>query len=333
MKNANSILSEYRNKRRMLKSIAKDYLEHPERFTRLFSVRINGKYRDLVTYTSDENGNALRTLHEYYAAELSKWYKSAVSSFAYKKGVSYIDCINQHMHGQVFFKTDIHSYFNSITADNLIKKLETITKFQKSRAFFTLITKACFYQERLPLGFVSSPVISDFYLSDFDKKYQKNKKVVYTRYADDFIVSSSNPDNMVELEKIRNGMEKDLAGLDLQLNCKKTYFRQLNVPGDAIHVLGVNIVKTVSETNRITISDSYIRKVCMEFGDWVHTEFPEENEDRGFLESVLGKIEFVRHVSEKSYGKLIRMIEVKEGYKGSITAQDLCQYKAEKSSK
>ena len=48
---------------------------------------------------------------------------------------------------------------------------------------------------------------------------------------------------MVELEKNRNGMEKDLAGLDLQLNCKKTYFRQLNVPGDTIHVLGVNIVR------------------------------------------------------------------------------------------
>ena len=34
---------------------------------------------------------------------------------------------------------------------------------------------ACFYENMLPLGFCCSPILSDFYLSDIDKKYENDK--------------------------------------------------------------------------------------------------------------------------------------------------------------
>ena len=38
----------------------------------------------------------------------------------------------------------------------------------------------------------------------------------------------------------------------------------LKQEGDAIHLLGLNLVKTSGKDNRITVSDRYIRKTCME---------------------------------------------------------------------
>ncbi|MTS16795.1 hypothetical protein GMD58_15740 [Ruthenibacterium lactatiformans] len=74
----------------------------------------------------------------------------------------------------------------------------------------SLMTQACFYQGRLPLGFTSSPVLSDLYLVNLDRKYQADKTITYTRYADDFVVSASGPEARSNLVSFRLRMEKDL---------------------------------------------------------------------------------------------------------------------------
>ena len=300
---------------------AKGYLETPEEYVRFFDVRINGKLRHLVTYQFNEKGRSLRFLHTDFAQFLSTKYRRARSSYAYAKRKNILNCVNRHLKGEVFLKSDIKSYFDSITYENMMKRIEKLKINENDIDTVALMTKACFYQGRLPLGFCSSPVLSDLYLASFDYKYQKNKMVTYTRYADDFILSASGQDARENLIACRIQMEKDLDLLDLQLNRKKTYIRNLKYPGDAIHVLGLNIVRTESETNRVTISNQYIRKTCKDLCEWINrSEF--ENDDECFAK-LYGKISFIKQCSDSSYKKLQKMIRIKSGYEGSLTAKEL----------
>ena len=302
---------------------ANGYLQAPEEYIRFFDVNINGKLRHLVTYQANEKGARLRILHTNFAQYLSTRYRRASSSYAYAKGKNILDCVKRHLQGEVFLKTDIHAYFDSITYENMTACISKLKLIREDMDTISLIAKACFYDGRLPLGFTSSPVLSDLYLVRLDRKYQKNKQLTYTRYADDFIISASGPDARVNLVAFRLQMEKDLDHLDLQLNRKKTYIRHLKNPGDAIHVLGVNIVRTDKMINRITISDRYVRDTCKALCAWIKN--PQSDADQELFSKLYGRISFIKQCSKSSYDKLQKMTQIKCGYNGPLTAKALKQ--------
>lgn len=302
---------------------AKGYLQAPEEYVRFFDVNINGKLRHLVTYQASEKGARLRILHTNFAQFLSTKYRHAHSSYAYTKGKNILDCVNRHLQGEIFLKTDIHAYFDSITYENMIKRIKKLKIRKEDFEIVSLMTQACFYQGRLPLGFTSSPVLSDLYLVNLDRKYQADKTITYTRYADDFVVSASGPEARSNLVSFRLQMEKDLDMLDLQLNRKKTYLRHLKEPGDAIHVLGVNIVRSKTEVNRITISDQYVRETCKSLCAWINS--PQLQNDQEFFSKLFGRISFIKQCSKSSYEKLQKMTRIKCGYEGPLTAKALKQ--------
>ena len=150
--------------------VAAEYVNSPEEYVRFFEVTINGKLRHLVTYKPDEKGKNLRKLHSNFAKLIESSYRHAHSSFAYKKGECFLSCVQCHLEGEYFLKTDIHSYFESITYDNMIKRIHRLRLHNADLNEINLITKACFYNRHLPLGFSSSPVLSDLFLSSLDRK-------------------------------------------------------------------------------------------------------------------------------------------------------------------
>ncbi len=305
-----------------MSDVAAAYLCEPDNYVRRFQVNINGKLRHLVTYMPTAEGRSLRELHTVFARYLQSRYKHARSSFAYTKGMNIKGCIECHLYGTVFLKTDIHSYFDSVTFENMMKRMKLLREPKDRMETLARITQACFYNDRLPLGFTSSPVLSDYYLAALDRQYQKMDGITYTRYADDYIVSAKGPNATENLNLFLLRMGRDLAALGLELNRKKTYVRHLNKPGDAIHVLGVNIVRTDYDRNRVTVSDRYIRKVCRNLCDWITTENREKNDEETFLR-LNGQIAFIKNHSMGSYDKLRKMTRIKCGYDGPITAKAL----------
>ena len=276
----------------------------------------------MIFFMPNNKGHALRKLHNHFSSYLQGRYRSSTSSYAYMKKKNIAMCASRHLSNAVFFKTDIHAYFDSISEDRMLKLIHRLQRVKLDWDVLAELTKACFYQGRLPIGFVTSRVLSDLFLVTLDNKYAKCKKVIYTRYADDFIVSSSGKNAQRDLLAFRLQLEQDLAELDLELNRKKTYIRTLSVPGDAIHVLGLNIVKTETDTNRITISDRYVRKTCKAICDWLNNEDCGDDPESTFAK-VYGQISFIRQCSTDSYAKLQRMTKVKCGYCGDWTAESL----------
>lgn len=299
--------------------ISEDYVSNPEKYVRKFSVVINGKLRHLVTYNPNRDGQRLRSLHMAVTDYIKRKYNQANSSYAYTVGKNILNCVNEHIKAEAFLKTDIHRYFDSISYEKMLSRVFELKPSNNFKKYLKSIIKACFYDDKLPIGFVSSPVLSDLFLVDLDKKFEKKKNITYTRYADDFIISVNNLDSEPLLNQVKLELEADLSDLGLELNTKKTYIRRFKFNGDAIHVLGVNIVKD-SPTNRITISDRYIRETCRMISDYINS--PQEMKEIN-LPKVSGRIEFVRYCSKSSFQKLYKMTRVKCGIDCDLTAKSL----------
>jgi RNA-directed DNA polymerase len=78
-------------------------------------------------------------------------------------------------------------------------------------------------REVLPIGFSSSPVISNILFRKIDiliQKYCENKKITYTRYADDLLFSTLNS-KFVHSEQFEKEISILVSTLELKLNNKK----------------------------------------------------------------------------------------------------------------
>lgn len=235
------------------------------------------------------------------------------NSFAYKIGLGILPCLEQHLESDVFLKTDIHEFFNSIQYDLLLDLILEDTACKKNKALMKLILKTCFYDGHMPIGFVTSPALSDLYLHKLDKSFVNRANVVYSRYADDFIISGNGNEEI--MKDIKNEIESVLSEYGLQLNEKKTYCRTLRQEGDAIHVLGLNLVKG-ERHNRITVSDRYIRSTSKDICELLTNHNYLTNEEKEYdLARLNGMIEFVRYASPSSFKKLEKMVSIKHGEK------------------
>lgn len=302
-----------------------DYLEHPDMYVRFFCVTTNGKRRQITTYQPNKNGEKLREIHRLFAQHLKEWYISSEHSYAYKTGCSVKTCLEKHLDNEHFLKTDIHAYFDTVSFERLMEKLRLCKKtFTIRPRFWTQILQACFYNGHLPIGFVSSPILSDFYLRDVDERLGQTEGVVYTRYADDFILSATGEGARERLEQALESLQNEMSGLGLELNSRKTYFRHLRLEGDAIHVLGLNLVRTAEGGNRLTVSDRYIRQTCRELCDLMREKsILNDWEARRRFCTAMGQTAYIVRSSEDSAEKLKKMIFVKSGQQTDLSYHSL----------
>ena len=175
---------------------------------------INGKVRKIEYYLPNREGYKLRKFHDELRVALSELIPLSASSYGYCEGKSAKMAISKHIGNKYFLKMDIKDFFNSISrfkmykiirillSEDPYKNYENVFRWNKGLNFKSLITnwdslqyilKFCFKNNRLPLGFTVSPLLSNLYLLQFDLRIeQKFKDIVYTRYADDILISSNN---------------------------------------------------------------------------------------------------------------------------------------------
>jgi len=149
--------------------------------------------------------------------------------FSYKKNSSVYDMVYLHKDNRYYFKTDIKSFFNNIDI-NLIKTslVDNSDNFPiGTKEHLSHIVDILSYENQLPIGFVTSPTISNVILYKFDneiEKYCENKNIIYTRYSDDLIFSTK---NRGEIETLQKKIEKTLKSYyaeRFQLNQSKTLY-------------------------------------------------------------------------------------------------------------
>lgn len=158
--------------------------------------------------------NALRNLKTIFEEDFHALYHT--SAFAYVKNRCTVDAVKRHQknNSKWFGKLDLHDFFGSTTLDYVIKMFSMvfpfseIVKFPNGEAELRKALDLAFINGGLPQGTPLSPLITnvmmipvDYKLANAFRDFDK-QRFIYTRYADDFIISSKVDFDVHRVEKL-----------------------------------------------------------------------------------------------------------------------------------
>lgn len=193
----------------------------------------NGKRR--ISKPNDELMNALRELKLIFENDCQALYHT--SAHAYIKKRSIITCVKRHQENKSkwFGKYDLSNFFGSTTPEFVMAMFSTIFPFSEivkteigKEALETALSLA-FLDGGLPQGTPLSPTITnimmipiDYTLANRLRDYN-GQRFVYTRYADDFHISSKYTFSFREVEAM---IQETLASFNapFRINEAKTRY-------------------------------------------------------------------------------------------------------------
>jgi hypothetical protein len=227
-------------------------------------------------------------------------------AMAFLPNKSILSNANFHKNNDYFIRIDFKDFFPSIRINDLIKALiddtaciDPLTKYDGYREF---LARICFdFSEKLPIGYISSPAISNLVMWDFDSKLSElvaTKKALIgdglvTRYADDIVFSTN----------LRGGCKKffelfrPLVDMNkyptLKINDKKTAFSS-KAGGSAI-VTGLR----VCADSHVTVDSRHKDAVRLMLS--LHAKGELKTSDFPVLR---GHLAFLRNVAPAFYSKI-----------------------------
>ncbi|WP_017216070.1 reverse transcriptase family protein [Pseudoalteromonas sp. NJ631] len=202
------------------------------------------------------------------------------SAIAYVEKKSYLDMFEPHRKNINFLRLDIKSFFHSINRKTLE---ETLSPYVTDENFFevgsvkqslidallNLVSlrvsveyndESLHNKDILPIGFKSSPVISNIVFRKFDIIIQElcaKNDIIYTRYADDMLFSSPVHSKYIHSDKFLNEISYILSFGGFRLNQSKTIKdkRMISINGYVVEA-GEN-----GDSGTIRISEKKTRKI------------------------------------------------------------------------
>lgn len=159
------------------------------------------------------------------------------SAFAYINGRSTIDAVNVHINNnsQWYGKLDLSNFFGSTTPEFVMNQLSMIYPFCEvckvpdGKEVLYKAMDIAFLNGGLPQGTPLSPLLTNIIMIPIDHiicnklRDYKGNHYVYTRYADDFIVSSRCKFNIYEIVDFINEVLNEFNA-PFNINSKKTRY-------------------------------------------------------------------------------------------------------------
>lgn len=301
----------------------KSYLKNPDKYIVKKIIYINRKKRLIISYKNNKYGNKLREIHKKINSTLNL-FEQNVNSHAYIQGESIKTATIKHINSKYFIKLDIKDFFGSITKkrlENIIKSINDSNPISCFKNIFNLdlgiekkigyfcpkightglnqILEACFYKGKLPLGYITSPSLSNIYMMPIDNAMDYDN-VIYSRYADDILLSCENSYEISKLINAREKVSKNIKKIGLEMNLSKSKFKAFKYIGDHIKFLGINIVND-DPNNRLTVSLGFILKTLK----------MEAHSSKKYKSKILGRRSFIKFISSDSYDKYLKIRKIK----------------------
>lgn len=178
-------------------------------------------------------------INEYFLEKID--INSVVTSF--RKKYSYLDFFEPHRNNYNFMRLDIQSFFHSVQINDIERifapyfenvKIMKTSEQKTLDAFINIISykipedslNTQFKAKRvLPMGFKTSPLISNIIFRQLDIQIQKLcslKDIEYTRYADDMLFSSEKKSEFIFSETFINEIRIILNQMKFKINKSKT---------------------------------------------------------------------------------------------------------------
>ena len=282
-----------------MESLLEQYLRDQSQFTKEISFADHGKIRNIVTYDTEPNklGHLLKKEHERILSLLETLPTSG-HSYAYKKGVRLLDAVQPHVGNVTFLKLDIKGYFDHIDPAILGEKLREYGLDNE--------LSICTYKGKVPIGFLTSPRLSDFYLYELDLAIEDyiraHPGLKCSRYADDFLLSSPSED-FDEVLALGDFIREELKKYHLELNEEKTVKSKLGKQ-TSVRFLGLNIGK-----DKVTLSKWYLLKTLNAFKRYRIAIYNKEKNVDAYKSIAFGLYNFIAQNSPSSKARFHKKYE------------------------
>ncbi|MBB5541925.1 RNA-directed DNA polymerase [Paraburkholderia fungorum] len=228
------------------------------------------------------------------------------SAMAFRTGRSILTNAQFHAKSLYFIRVDFLNFFPSIRYADLnfaIGKSKIIrnifTDYADAGSF---IERVCFDSNlRLPIGYISSPIISNAVMFEFDVQLQKlvtaNTNELgdgrITRYADDIVFSTDKKGGCAKFLELIRSFVKTWASPSLSVNENKTTFSSRN--GGSAIVTGLR----VCNDSHVTITREYKDKVRLMLS--LRGKQVLRPEDVRVLK---GHLDYIRHIAPAFFSTL-----------------------------
>lgn len=230
--------------------------------------------------------------------------------FSYRKGVNVVNAVEKHSVNRYFLQSDIENFFGSINRETIGRAILSaldVCPISDIEQWLERILDMVTVNGVLPPGFPTSPSISNACLYNFDKKFLEwceENNFIYTRYADDLIVSGGGEDEMrLIIPKITELLSCEFEGR-IKLNTQKTKFLR---PGEKIRILGVAILPNgkVSVDGRLK-KHSETAMHCLLKDKEKFVSFLKEKDFEKALKKFSGQLNYINTVDPSFLDKLRR---------------------------
>ena len=236
----------------------------------------------------------LKTLQYWVVNNILNKYPISTSAYAYQKGSSIKKHAQFHQNSKHVFHTDICKFFPSITYEHLqpilLSNPKLFEDLEIDLGSVETIRDICFRENSLCIGTVSSPIISNIIMYQFDVimlGYCKKNHLKYSRYADDIYLSSN---SYIDLSHV-NFLSSTLKKFGFSINESKTYFSS---PKYRRKVTGL-VIGTDSSVTIGSKKREYIKKLV--YDKLIH--------NKGDGNSILGYLAFLKDIEPHTYNNII----------------------------
>ncbi|MNF46312.1 reverse transcriptase [compost metagenome] len=233
--------------------------------------------------------------------------------FSYRKGVNVASAVQKHSSSRHFFQTDLKNFFKSISRSfvrqTLLDNLDVIPVADLQENLDRILDLVT-VNDGVPIGFSTSPIISNACLYNFDNRleaYSKAHGLIYTRYSDDIIISGIE-NKLYGVDDVVGGMLKECFGEMLNVNVSKTKFSSV---GNKIKVLGMvilpNGIITIDSKlkNTIEVLLHFYSKDKVKFNDMLEAESAKMKGDNSLgLLQISGYLNYVNTTDPAYLNKL-----------------------------
>ena len=261
--------------------------------------------------------DALRRLKTIFEEDFKALYHT--SAFAYVKRRSTVDAVKRHQANESkwFGKYDLSNFFGSTTIDFAIKMLGMVFPFSeviKSTVGECELRKAielAFLDGGLPQGTPISPLITNIMMIPVDYKLANgfrdfnHQRFVYTRYADDFLVSSKYTFSFREVEKFIVDTLKSF-GAPFTIKSEKTRYGS---SAGSNWNLGVMLNKD----NEITVGHKKKRQFQAMLASYIMDKKNGKDWDKSDVQTMEGYRNYYRMIEGDTIEKMVAHIGEKFG--------------------
>lgn len=261
--------------------------------------------------------NALRQLKTIFEEDFHALYHT--TAFAYVKNRSTIDAVKRHQknNSKWFGKLDLHNFFGSTTPEfvmsmfSMVYPFSEVVKIPQGRQALRTALELAFLDGVLPQGTPLSPLITNVMMIPVDFKLSKafrdfnEQRFIYTRYADDFIISSKYDFDVHTVEELVVQTLKDF-GAPFSINNAKTRYGSSSGRNWNLGVM-------LNKDNEITVGNAKKRRFQSMLYNYITDKKNGIEWSREDIQVMQGLHSYYRMVEKETIDAIIKHIDKKMG--------------------